>query len=243
MATTQSELGRFVRVALSVRPVPPLEQGDRLTRTEFLCRYEAMPPGVIKAERIEGMVHIATPGLTTEFHGQPHAGLMWWLGAYRVETPGIVASDNSTVRLDTDNDPQPDGLLRILPTHGGRTTITKDGYIVGAPELIVEVAASSVSFDLGAKLQTYRRNGVNQYVVHRTYDGAIDWFVLRDGQYERLKPDDQGIYRSEVFPGLWLKADAFVAGKLAEVSTVLQRGIHSAEHDEFVRKLAAHQAK
>jgi Uma2 family endonuclease len=215
---------------------PPLEQGDRLSRIEFFQRYEAMPPNV-KAERIEGMVHMAA-ALTFEFHGQPHADIITWLGVYRAATPGVVAGDNSTILLDTDNDPQPDACLRILPTHGGQTRINQDGYIEGAPELIVEVTASTVSFDLGAKLNTYRRNGVREYVVYRVYDGEFDWFVLRQGNYVRLNPDARNIYRSEVFPGLWLKADVFIAANLAEVLSVLKDGRDSAEHQEFVGRLA-----
>ena len=214
-----------------------LEQGDRLSRAEFFRRYEAMPPNV-KAERIEGMVHMAA-AVTFDFHGQPHADVITWLGVYRAATPGVMAGDNSTILLDTDNDPQPDACLRILPTHGGRTRTDKDGYIEGAPELIVEVTASTVSFDLGAKLNTYRRNGVREYVVYRVYDGEFDWFVLRGGDYVRLNPDTQNIYRSEVFPGLWLKANAFVAANLAEVLSVLKDGLDSAGHQEFVRRLAS----
>ena len=93
------------------------------------------------------------------------------------------------------------------------------------PDLIVEVAAGGGSFDLGAKLNAYRRNGVREYVVQRTYDGEVDWFVLRDGNYEKLKTDDQGIYRSEIFPGLWLKVDALIAERIADVLAVLQSGI------------------
>ena len=117
--------------------------------------------------------------------------------------------------------------------------MNKKGYIKGAPELVVEVAASTESFDLGPKLKVYRRNGVREYIVHRVYDGEFDFFLLRKGQYVRIDPDAQNIYRSETFPGLWLKVDAFVAGNLAEVLSVLHAGIASAEHQEFVRQLAA----
>ena len=151
-----------------------------------------MPPNV-KAERIEGIVYMPAAAVTAEFHGVPHADVLAWLGTYKAATPGVEAADNSTIALDLDNDPQPDACLRILNSHGGSTKINSEGYIEGAPELIVEVAASSVSFDLGAKLGAYRRNGVREYIVHRTYDGELDWFVLRDGQYQaigRRRPGD-----------------------------------------------------
>jgi len=220
------------------RRIPPLQQGDRLTRSEFLKRYAAMPPNV-KAERIEGIVYMPAAAVSAEFHGQPHAHMVAWLVVYESMTPGIVTADNSTTALDIDNDPQPDASLRILPSHGGRAKLDADGYIEGSPELIVEIAASSISYDFGAKLNAYRRNGVREYIVYRTYDGEVDWFVLRDDQYTRLLPDARGAIHSEVFPGLWLAPEALIAGKLAEVLAVLQMGIASAEHAEFVKKLTA----
>jgi Uma2 family endonuclease len=218
------------------RRVPPLEQGDRLTRDEFFRRYALMPDNV-KAERIEGMVHMAAAAVSAEFHGQPHADILGWLAAYRAATPGVVVADNSTILLDTDNDPQPDACLRVLPSHGGPTKIDEKGYIVGSPDLIVEIAASSMSYDLHAKLNVYRRNGVQEYIVWRTYDEELDWFVLREGQYERASIDSEGLYRSRVFPGLWLKADALLSGELAEVLAALQKGLASEEHVAFVKGL------
>ena len=53
---------------------------------------------------------------------------------------------------------------------------------------MVEVAASSVSYDLHEKREAYRRNGVREYIVWRVQDRAIDWFVLRGGAYEPLAP-------------------------------------------------------
>jgi hypothetical protein len=158
MPAITSDMTRSERRTASDGRIQPLEQGDRLGRAEFFRRYAAMPP-IMKAERIEGMVHMAA-AVTSEFPGQPHADVMTWLGVYRSATPGVIADDNSTVLLDAENDPQPDACLRILPTHGGRTRTNTDGYIEGSPELIVEVTASTVSFDLGAKLNTYRRNAV-----------------------------------------------------------------------------------
>src|SRR6266852_3000096 len=179
----------------------PLENGDRLTRDEFERRYEAMPH-LTKAELIEGVVYVPSP-VRYRHHGAPHAHLITWLGQYAAGTPGVEVSDNSTVRLDLDNEPQPDALLLIDPTCGGQTRFSTDDYIEGSPELVAEVASSSVSYDLHAKLHVYRRNGVREYLVWRVLEQAIDWFVLRAGQYERLPVDANGLLRSEVFPGLW----------------------------------------
>jgi len=215
--------------------LPPLEQGDRLTRDEFERRYAAMP-NLKKAELIEGVVYMAA-AVKFEKHGHEHNHLNVWLGSYEAETGGVVAGDNSSLRLDLDNMPQPDCLLLRLPEFGGHVEIV-DGYIEGAPEWVGEVSSSTASLDLHAKLNVYRRNGVREYLVWRTQDQEIDWFVLRAGQFERLPPGADGILRSQEFPGLWLDPAAMTSGNLKRVIAVLQQGLASPEHAEFVSVLA-----
>jgi Uma2 family endonuclease len=216
-----------------VREVPPLENGDQLTRPEFERRYEAMPH-LKKAELIEGVVYVPSP-VRYEGHGRKHSALNGWLVVYSASTPRVAVGDNTTVRLDLDNEPQPDVLLRI--TTGGQSHVAADGFIEGPPELVAEVASSSVAYDLHQKLDVYRRHGVREYIVWRTVDNAIDWFVLRDGRYERLSPSEAEIYKSETFPGLWLDATAMLEGDLAAVLKTLGEGIASAGHEEFVQRL------
>jgi Uma2 family endonuclease len=158
-----------------------------------------------------------------------------WLGVYRAHTPGVQVADNATVRLDWDNAPQPDALLRILPRYGGQTR-DDEGYVRGGPEWAGEIAATSASYDLHEKKEAYRRNGVREYLVWRVEDRAIDWFELHGGSYEPLQAGDDGIYRSEVFPGLWLDSQALLAGNMRRVLDALQRGLNSTEHAEFVNR-------
>jgi Uma2 family endonuclease len=167
-------------------------------------------------------------------HGHPHAYIMTWLGVYCAATPGTQFADNTTVRLDTDNEPQPDALLRI---EGGRSQIDVDDYIQGAPELIVEIAASTASYDLQEKLQVYRRNGVQEYLVWQVSDRLFDWFQLRDGEYIKLQPDEKNIIKSEVFPGLWLGLDYLLNYELAEVIKTVQQGLKTTEHQNFIQRI------
>jgi Uma2 family endonuclease len=192
--------------------VLPLENGDRLSRIEFERRYTAMPK-VKKAELVEGVVYMASP-LRHRSHGQPHAAIMALLSAYWIATPGVNLGDNSTVRLDLDNEPQPDALLRI--ESGGRSFVSTDDYLEGAPELIVEIAASSAAYDLYDKKQVYRRNGVQEYVVWQIYENKLDWFSLTEGEYVLLQPDDNGVIKSLVFPGLWLAVPLLLAGEMVK---------------------------
>lgn len=216
---------------------PPLENGDALTRPEFERRYAAMPQ-VKKAELIEGIVYMASP-LRFEPHAEPHADLIGWLWNYKVATPGTRLGDNSTVRLDLDNEPQPDAILLIDPLAGGQTRFSDDGYIEGAPELVVEVAASSAAIDLRDKKRAYRRNGVQEYMVWQVLDRQLDWFHLQDGDYIHQQPDSDGILRSVVFPGLWLALPALLAGDMTQVLATLQQGLQSPDHAAFVQQLAA----
>jgi Uma2 family endonuclease len=215
--------------------LPPLENGDHLTRAEFERRYDAMPH-LKKAELIEGVVYMPSP-VSFGKHSSPHFDLIAWMGQYRAATPGVVGGDNGSVRLDLDNMPQPDAFLMILPECGGQARIGEDDYVEGAPELVAEVASSSVSYDLHVKLRVYRRNGVREYVVWRVGDRAIDWFILRADQYERLPLDAEGVYRSAVFPGLWLDAAALVRGDVATVLAAARGGLDTPEHAAFVARL------
>jgi Uma2 family endonuclease len=215
--------------------IPPLENGDRLTRAEFERRYDAMP-NLKKAELIEGEVFMPSP-VRQRRHSHPHTQLVTCLGIYEMATRGVEAGDNGSIRLDLDNMPQPDAFLIIQPEFGGRVRISEDDYIEGAPELVAEVASSSVSVDLGRKRHVYRRNDVHEYVVWRVLDGTIDWYVNREGRFELVSPPPDGILRSEVFPGLWLDAAALVRGDGVAVRAALQRGLGSPEHADFVARL------
>jgi Uma2 family endonuclease len=198
--------------------IPPLENGDKLLRAEFERRYQAMPQ-IKKAELIEGIVYMASP-LRIKSHAEPHAHIITWLGVYIASQPGIGLADNATVRLDAENEPQPDVLLRI--ESGGQSRISADDYVEGAPELIVEIAASTASIDLHKKLEVYRRHQVQEYLVWRVQEGELDWFRLNQGKYIKLEENADGIICSEVFPGLCLDKSALLAGNLAKVLAVLQ---------------------
>jgi len=214
---------------------PPLENGDRLTRAEFERRYDAMP-GLKKAELLDGVVYMPSP-VRHGAHSKPHSAIVGWLFYYEANTSGVETGDNGSVRMDDNNEPQPDAYLLIKKEAGGQSAISPDDYIEGAPELAAEVTASSVSYDLGVKLEVYRRNKVQEYLVWRVLDQRIDWFLLRDDHFEPLEPGSDGILRSLVFPGLWLDPDALLRGELTTVFDTLRRGVDSPDHSAFVQYL------
>ena len=217
------------------RSIALLENGDRLSRDEFERRYAVMPEAC-KAELIEGMVYMAA-ALRFKSHGLPHSHLNSWITNYTAYTPGTLVADAPSVRLNNNNEPQPDIILILDPDLGGQTRITEDDYIEGAPELIAEISASTVSIDLGAKKTAYERNGVQEYLVWRVLDQELDWFVLQAGHYVLLHSDTDGITRSRIFPGLGLDTSALLNGNLQQVLTTLIQGTQSTAHQAFLRNL------
>jgi Uma2 family endonuclease len=219
------------------RPVgpPPLTAGDRLTRAEFERIYQAHPE-VKRAELVEGVVYIPSPVHFAQ-HGLPHSYLMTWVGVYCAATLGLLPGDNVSVRLDFENVIQPDAVLRLDPKLGGRSRVSKDDYVEGPPELVVEIAASSAAYDLHDKRRVYARNGVQEYLAVQMYEQKVDWFVLREGVYTTLRSDAQRVLRSKIFPGLWLDPAAVFSSNLAALLAVLQQGLASPEHSDFVAGL------
>jgi Uma2 family endonuclease len=199
----------------TIQARPFLESGDRLTQMAFHERYCARPD-IRKAELVEGVVYLASP--VSVQHGEPHGWVLGWLSTYMAGHPGVRLADNATLILDERNEVQPDACL-WLETGGAR--LTEQGYLQGAPELIVEIAFTSASYDLHDKKEAYRRSGVREYVVWQVQEGLINWFRLRDGEYVWVEPDETGIIESREFPGLRLDGPKMVAGDLAGVLRLL----------------------
>jgi Uma2 family endonuclease len=141
------------------------------------------------------------------------------------------------------NEPQPDAFVIVVPACGGQVRIDDEGYIVGSPEFIGEVSASSASYDLHDKLTAYQRNGVKEYLVWRVEDRAIDWFIRRGERFEPVTASADGFLKSEVFPGLWLDPAALMAGNLSRLFQVVNFGLETPDHRAFVQELERRRAK
>lgn len=230
--------------------IPPLRNGDHLTRAEFHRRYEAMGESV-RAELIEGIVYIwNSPDMPSPVsinkHAAPHDDLVAWHGYYRSRTPGLIHGNNATVFLDGIGEPQPDVLLGIPVSAGGRTRLVTRGdseYVEGAPDLVIEISASTASIDLNAKLAAYQRNGVGEYLVVLTEDDReVRWMSLVDNRFVPIAPDADGLLKSRLFPGLWLDPAALLAGDLPKLFAAVDRGCATDAHREFAARLASAQS-
>jgi Uma2 family endonuclease len=231
------------------RIIPPLRDGDRISRPEFIRRYEATPY-VTRAELINGVVHVIAGlpvyegketgmiPINDDLHGMPHSDAITWLGYYAAHTPGVKSSAPTSVYSpDEHSMPEPDAQLRLLPEYGGKAKKDAKGFLHGAPELVVEVANRTANHDLGPKFERYFEDGVEEYLVVRTRLKLVDWFVRGRTTFLSLKPDADGVYRSHTFPGLWLKASALLSGNTFGLLQALQQGLASPGHAAFVGKL------
>lgn len=214
--------------------VPELVAGDFLSREEFLRRWEAMPH-IKFAELIQGVVYIPSP--LSRDHGRSDFKVAAWLGVYEAATPGLEGLINATWLMGEEDVPQPDTSLRILSEWGGQSR-TEGLYVSGAPEFLAEICRSSTAYDLHQKRDLYEEAGVQEYLAILQREREVRWFRLVNGRLEQVPPPADGVYRSVVFPGLWLDAAALLNNDSARVLAVLQQGIASAEHQAFVAKLA-----
>jgi Uma2 family endonuclease len=217
--------------------LPLLIPGQRLDQPTFHERYEAMPPET-RAELVGGVVYMPSP--MRGDHGEADQLVAGWIFCYQVKTPGVRGAGGATIKLDQEGEPQPDRQLFIAPELGGQLSVDSGGYLVGAPELIVEISRSSRAYDLGDKKADYERAGVLEYLVVELDPDRIHWFIRRDDRFRELPPGPDGIFRSEVFPGLWLDPQALYAGDLDRLVEVLDQGLATPEHAEFAERLRAH---
>ncbi|HJT79364.1 MAG TPA: Uma2 family endonuclease [Gemmataceae bacterium] len=235
-----NEVSRIKLVEKKLPPgSPPLRHGQRLTQAEFHRRYEAYPNDV-KFELIGGIVYLAPP--VPWSHGQYTVELGAAFSLYDASTPGVEAGSNATVILGKESEPQPDQALRILPEYGGQSRLNEGEYVEGAPELLAEVAYNSRDLDLNQKRDDYQRAGVVEYLVLCVAEQALHWFDFRAGG--PLRPNSRGVWRSKIFPGLWLDGPALLARDSARLIAGVQRGLASREHAAFIKRLqAAHRRR
>ncbi len=198
---------------------PRLQSGDHLTRDQFERIYH-LHPEIKKAELIEGVVFVASPVYLP--HSYFHGRITTWAGVYEGLTPIVMFADNLSVRLDLDNEVQPDVALWYID---GQATAPENTYLEGAPDLVIEVAASTAQYDLHSKKNVYRRRtGVREYVVLIVNEKRTEWSVAQEGKFVEVVPEND-VYKSQVFPGLWFDSAAFWREDTKQLLAVLQQGM------------------
>ncbi|MCC6590562.1 MAG: Uma2 family endonuclease [Bryobacterales bacterium] len=199
---------------------PLLISGMKMSREEFMRRWDASPD-IKHAELIDGEVYVASPVSVDHSLLDGFAG--FWLHTYAAAASTCIVGHSETW-LMLESSPQPDLSLYFKPEYGGKFAL-RNNYRQGTPDLVVEVCVTSTEYDFGPKLALYQRAGVSEYITLEQLHSRITWRVLRDGSYQPLKPADDGIYRSEVFPGLWLDASAIWHGDYRRIREVVDSGV------------------
>ncbi len=209
-----------------------LHSGDRMSQAEFHHLYSRMPDS-FQAELIGGIVYVASPLKLR--HGTNHLPLGSLFFLYEGRTPGVQSGDNATILLGDEGEPQPDLFLRILPEFGGCSSTSEDDFVLGGPELVAEIAFSSYSIDFHAKRDDYARYGVQEYLVVNLRDQRLHRIDLITNT--ELPPDPDGVHRMSTFPGLWIDCAALLSRESTRMIEVLEQGLASPEHAEFVSHL------
>jgi Uma2 family endonuclease len=219
---------------------PLLYDGQRLDQPTFHQLYLQTPED-FRVELIDGVVSLMNMPLY-EDHGCPDAELNGVLFLYTMDTPGTIVQGKTTIILDPSDEVQPDSALKIDPAWGGQTARDSRGATIGCPELVVEIASSSLGIDLNTKKNLYERAGALEYIVFDVLHQKFHWFARIEGRFQRLPRETDGIYRSRAFPGLWINEPAFIQGDKRAVFLAIRSGTTSPEHAEFVERLRQNRA-
>jgi Uma2 family endonuclease len=203
-----------------------------MEQAEFHTFYEQMPES-FRAELIDGTVFVSMP--LGKLHAKGHVLMSAIMAAYAGYTPGVEALSDATLILGKDDEVQPDLLLRVLPTLGGKSADAYDQFIQGSPELVCEVAYSSRAIDLHLKRRRYAQAGVLEYIVLCLEPREIRWFDFATGSM--ITPNDSGVLRSKAFPGLWMANQSVLQLDYLAVMDKLTEGLASAEHAAFATEL------
>lgn len=212
-----------------------LENGARMSQPRFHALYKRTPEG-FRAQLIGGVVYVMASPVSL-LHSRPHARVVYWLGLYAEHTPGTEVLDNATDILGDKSEPEPDACLIVLPEYGGQTTVDKDDYMTGPPELIVEVANTTRAIDLGRKKRDYEQAGVRDYVVVLAGKRSVVWFTRTNGEFAEIAPGADGLFRARSFPGLWLDPRGLFADTSRLLAVAVEKGRDTPEHAAFVAAL------
>jgi Uma2 family endonuclease len=220
---------------------PLLYDGQRLDQPTFHELYLQTPEN-FRAELIDGMVYVMSSPVSPK-HGRPFSCMNGFLYHYYINTPGTIGQGDTTTKLGPQSEVQPDCALLIDPDFGGQTGEDSKGYTTGCPELVVEISSSTLQIDLNAKKRAYEESGAREYLVYDEPHRKFHWFILREGKFEPFLKEDDGLYRSQCFPGLWFDEIAFLADDGLAVLATLRQGLGSPEHAAFVERLRENRAK
>ncbi len=188
------------------------------------------------AEWVNGEVIVAMPPAT--LHQMIAGFLLELMGLFaRFFHLGQVLPTPFEMKLSPDGPSREPDILFIANEHLDRLTAER---LQGPADLVVEVVSDdSVTRDRVDKFDEYEEFGVREYwlIDPRPHRRRAEFYVRDErGRFRPVLPDREGLYRSMVVPGFWLRVDwlwaeelpdpqltfAEIAGFPSEVVTALQ---------------------
>ncbi len=176
-----------------------LPRPRRMTYEEFL----AWADEDTLAEWVDGEVKMYSPA--SLLHQRTVAFLAQIISAY-VESRelGLVILAPFQMKL-AGSGREPD-LMFVAAEHMDRLQET---HLEGPADLVVEILSpESLGWDRGEKFYEYARAGIPEYWLIDPEGEQAEFYVLgRQSRYRLEWAGTEGIYRSSVIPGLWLKVE------------------------------------
>jgi len=168
--------------------------------------YSQLPEDEHRYELIEGVLYMA-PAPTTDHQGANALFITHLMIHVQFAGLGRVLGPPCDVELAPNIVVQPDVIV-VLDEH---IEIITPSHIVGAPDLIVEIASpSTAGYDRRNKQDTYARAGVREYWIADPATRTIEVHVLVEESYRSL-----GVFQgkatlpSSIVPGLPVPVQRF----------------------------------
>ena len=191
---------------------PTTETRLKMTYDEFLAWSQEHP----QAEWVDGEVIVFKPPTSRhqEVGGFVLVLLYVYASFYRL---GTVLPAPTEMKLGPDGPAREPDILFVKRENLDRLT---EHRLQGPADLVVEVISTeSVGRDRSDKFYEYQAAGIPEYWLFDPRPGlerADFWTLDAAGRYRPVLTDEQGVYRSTVLPGFWLRVDWLWADELPD---------------------------
>ena len=191
-----------------------------------------------RAEWVDGEVIVLSPA--TYEHQDISDFLISILRVYvQARHLGWVCSAPFLMRLpELNRAREPD----ILFVSEGRREIVRETYLEGPADLVVEIVSEeSLARDRREKFIEYEKAGVKEYWLLDPQKGCAEFYQLDEkGHFKAVLPDEEGVYRSRVLCGFWLRVSWLWESPLPPTIRILAEiaGVKPSVAEDFEKAIA-----
>lgn len=192
MATTLEELEQ--------ETAKKAQEKKKVSFEEFLVLTDGK-----KAEWVDGeIVYMAAVSIRHELLFQ---FLLTILNLYvKRNSLGIVLGSDTSMKLEEGRRGREPDILFLI---NERTNLLRENYLDGAADLVVEIVSpESIGRDRGEKFVEYEAAGIREYwLIDPQREQAEFYRLEEDLRYHLVSTDSDGIFRSDVIQGFWLRVE------------------------------------